>query len=86
MPNTDDFKHFNECDTTIDNIARCEYMQNFGNDDDRDFSFIIKRLQPVKMSTGVSKTIKLCVPDTIMFLQGEIKLILQMTGKQSEKQ
>ena len=86
LPNTDDFSHFNECDTTIDNIARCDYMQNFGNDDDRDFSFIIKRLQPVKMSTGVSKTIKLCVPDTIMFLQGEIKLVLQMTGKQSEKQ
>ena len=85
----DKFEHFDDCDTSIDQIERFDYLQSYAQDDirsdDRDFSFILRRLQPIKMSTGNKKTIKLYIPDTIVFDKGEIKLIVEVHQKKHEK-
>ena len=78
----DDFKYKDEADTSFEYDKRQTFLEKHKEDDDRDYSFILKRLCTTKSTT---RPLKMIIPDTVIFGGGDARMIIHMTGKLEER-
>lgn len=78
----DDFKYKDEADTSFEYDKRQTFLEKHKEDDDRDYSFILKRLCTTKSTT---RPLKMIIPDTVIFGGGDARMIIHMTGKLEDR-